>query len=387
MSKWSPFVFSAYVLIVSEFKSCSFGCAISNFQDKVVATPSSKETDVIPLDCVGRIERQLNGANQLFYVVNVAGLTLEGAKKYRLNLRILNPFDETIKYSHVATSCGCARFGAEQNEFRALGTAELVMDLETPNHIEVLDDQVTAKFFTEVRDVSPILRLDVSYSLQGVFGFQNPRVIVEVPKSEPTVTVKMPIIMIAPVKLNELELFHSDNLRDFGVQVVSDDPESSVPYVKIEIVRRNLPRQGLTGEIGLRRVGSNARSGTMVSVRHQNAFTLRPESIRLSRDNNSKPYQAFAMLRVSETIVDEKGGLEENEGSVRVLPEVELSIDGKPASVKVQRLGKTGLYRVMVQHDGPFEDVAADGTVKVRWAIVFNGEDHVIESYALLPGR
>lgn len=356
-------------------------------------TGTDSDSGIETIDCLGRIERQLDGSNSVHYVAGVSGLTLSGARKYRLKLRIVNPFDETIEFSRVSLSCGCAKFESEQKEIPALGTADFIMYLEAPNNIEITSDRVTVKFYADRHDVSPKLALNVTFSVQGVFGFQNDRAIIEVPKSEELVTAKLPITIVEPIKLDQLELFLTDNLRDFGVQIVSNDPESSVPYIKIDVARLSLPRDGIAGEVGVRRIGSSMRSGVIVTIRHQDSFTLRPESIRLSRDNHSKPYQAFAMLRVIENTKGEKGGLKGEKGGLDVVerpvlvsPNVALSIDGKPARVRVQRLGQAGLYRLTIQHDGPFE-VDSDGTVRVRWGIVFNGEERVIESHAFLPDR
>ena len=52
----------------------------------------------------------------------------------------------------------------------------------------------------------------------------------------------------------------------------------------------------------------------------------------------------------------------------------------------MQKLGPSGLYRLTVQYGGPLE-VDFDGTVPVRWSVVFNGEERVIDSHAFLADR
>jgi hypothetical protein len=65
-------------------------------------------------------------------------------------------------------------------------------------------------------------------------------------------------------------------------------------------------------------------------------------------------------------------------------PEVELLIGGRSARVQVQRLGKGSFYRVNVRYDGPL-DMGDDETLSVRWRILFDGRERVIDSQAFVP--
>jgi hypothetical protein len=229
--------------------------------------------------------------------------------------------------------------------------------------------------------------MDVSYTLNGVFGFESDRAVIEIPQDAPIVVAKFPIILVAPVTLDELEFKHSENIRDFGIRVVSDDPESAFPYVRLEVASQAVPRHGMTGEVGLNRIGSDKISGVIITFKHQEPYSIRPESLRLSRDNQSKPFKAMAMLRVQEPKPkSQEGGQKESETDEVVTPEIGLLVDNKPARVRVQRLGQSGLYRLTIEHDGPIE-AGTDGRVAVRWKLVVNGQEHVIDSHAFLPDR
>jgi hypothetical protein len=349
--------------------------------------------EVQTIHCAGRIERRLDANANQIYFAEVTPPVLEGSRKYRLDIKIVNPFDEIIAFSDVSLTCGCAKFETKENEIPALGAAEFVMHLDVPNQTAMPMGRVIATFLAPDADPKPALRMAVTYQLHGVFGFDRNREIVELPKSEDVAVLKLPIKLVAPMTLEKLELKYSDNMRDFNVKIIDDDPEASVPYVSIEVPRRALPRQGTTGEVGLRRKGTKHVAGVIISFRHQDTFTLQPESLRLTRENRSKPYQTTAMLRVhipkdrNPRPVGEQLQLEQQRGRGEIsAPQVGLSIGGQSAQVKVQKLGPSGLYRLTVQYGGPLE-VDSDGTVPVRWRVVFNGEERVIESHAFLADR
>ncbi len=350
--------------------------------------------DIKDIVCEGVIERRLDQNSNHIYFVDIKSPVLEGARKYRLKLKIVNPFDESIKFSKVSVSCGCAKFESNVHEIPALGSSAFEMHLDVPNQISMSLGRVNVSFFDESEPAFPILRIAVTYPLHGVFGFRQDREIVELPKSEAVAVAKLPVVLIEPMTLDKLELFYSDNLRDFGVQIVSDDPDSEIPYIKIDVARQALPRQGMSGEVGLRRKGTNHVSGVLISFKHQDVFTLRPESLRLSRDNNSKAYEATAMLRVSvptstnqdEGATEEQDQKKEDVRNAVSPPEVGLLIDGQPAKVRVQAMGRSGIYRLTIQHDGPFV-VESGETLEVCWKLVWNGEERVIESHAFLPDR
>ncbi len=344
--------------------------------------------DVITVDCVARITRHFDADRNPHYSADVSDLVLEGAMKYRLKIKVVNPHDETIRFSRVEMSDGSATFETEKKEIPGLGTADFVMDFVTLNGIVSTFGGVRATFYSIHKDLTLNFRLNVTYTIQGAFGFHTSEAIVELPKDEAVVIAKLPFVLLEPVTLEMLELYFTRNLRDLRIRIVTDDPEATAPYIEIEVPRQALPRQGLTGVVGLRRIGSERMAGVTMSFRHHHTFALRPESMRLWRDNHSKPYQAFAMLRIHHEISgdEEKTDESDSKPAVPATPEVALSIDGKPAIVRVRQMGQSQLYRLTIQHDGPFE-ADDDGTVKVRWRVLANGEEHVIESHAFVPDR
>jgi hypothetical protein len=287
---------------------------------------------------------------------------------------------------------------ADGNEIPPFGAGQIVMDLQVPNASQGSADyarvQVGVNFFSPGLEASGF-KLIVSYDLSGSFRFANDRTIIEIPENEKLVVSKVPILITPPMTSDQLELKVSPNLRDFSVKIVKDDLESTLPYVALTIPRHSVDRSGIVGELILRRPDVSHVAGTMINVRHQENLTLRPESLRLSRDNESKPYEATAMLRISlpadvskvaeqPPTAGDLSSPEHEKQSSPASPEVELLIGGRSARVQVQRLGKGSFYRVNVRYDGPL-DMGDDETLSVRWRILFDGRERVIDSQAFVP--
>ncbi|MBL8889849.1 MAG: hypothetical protein JNL67_07700 [Planctomycetaceae bacterium] len=353
------------------------------------ASNTSTNEEIVSVECSGRIERFLDEEGREAFIVDVKAPILEGSRKYKLSIAIVNPFDEPIEYSEVSLTCGCAKFEVDGKEIPALGTANFVMHLDVPNHVGMPLGRVTANFLGAGGRAKPVLRLAVTYQLHGVFGFHSDREIVEIPKNEPIATIKLPVIVVEPMTLDRLELKFSDNLRDCQIEVVSDDPDVATPYVKIQVPKRLVPRHGMAAEVGFIVKGTKHVAGVIVSIKHQETFSIRPESLRLSRDNHSKPYHANAMLRVSlptTSIEDPESKLKGGEEKLNEVPGVALTIGGRPARVSVQPMGRNGLFRLMMQHDGPFQP-NSDGTVEVRWKVEFRGEVYEVESHGFISEK
>jgi hypothetical protein len=359
--------------------------------------PRNRADDVIPVDCKATIERRVSATAKYRVVAEIDLGALVAMQKYRVNITLLNPYDTPIEFSAIDLSCGCGKFEAKSKEIRPLSSAEFTLHLDVPNHVTDGASRATARFVPVGSDPEPALLLSISYGVNGAFGFEREREIVELPKSEKIVVAKVPIVVVPPLTIDKLTLESTDGLRDMTIQLVADDPDSLVPYVKIEAPRQAVPRYGLTGEVLLKRIGTDRVVGLIISFKHQEDFSIRPESLRLSRDNHSKPFEATTFLRVyaseeKKLELEEKAEqrvTEPKEGGKKVstaTPQVGLTVGGVPARVEMKRMGHSGIYRLTIRHDGPLE-ADSDGNVELRWQVILNGEERVIESHAFLSDR
>jgi hypothetical protein len=355
------------------------------------------EGEMTIVDVATTLREQRGAGLKVFLFAPVELEALEAGKTYRLRIKVLNPSEAPIRFTEFSATCGCAKVTTDGNEIAGFGTGLVQMDLKVPapsNGSEAATRVQVGASFTSPNPTDLGFKVVVTYKVSNSFCFGTDRVEIEVPAKESVVVAKVPVVVIAPLTINELELIATENLRDFSATLVHDE-ELSQAYVELKIPRVVVGRSGVVGELILKRPETNQVSGLMVRVRHQESVSIRPESIRLSRDNESKPYVATAVLRVGllggaistaqteSRRQDDKSSNREHR-SQSVAPEVALSINGIPARVDVKQIGEGGFYRVTVHFDGTLE-VGADDTLEVRWRIVYDGRESVIESHAFVP--
>ncbi len=348
----------------------------------------------IAIDCQALIEHHPTNFDPDFLVAKLDLPALDGGKKYRLNIMLVNPLESPIQFSGVSVSCGCAKFVAEGREIPANGQAEFVMHLDVPNQIPTGRGVQAAKF-SGLDPSKDVLMLRIEYDVRNVFAFTRDRVLVEIPKAQDLVVVGIPFRFVAPITQNDLKLELSKELGDFSANLLFDDKNSEIGYVQLEAARQVIPRLGIVGEIVLRHAGGKIESRTVLHLTHRAIFTLRPESLRFVYDSESKTYQATAMLKVpvaeeSEANDTEKtvDGADRKGGVVRerVPPKVGLRIADEVANVVVTRRGTTDIYQLTIRYDSPEIKSSSDKS-NLQWKIDVNGVEQIIESYAIFSNR
>jgi hypothetical protein len=374
------------IIAQSELKSSA------SSRSETEADNDTREVEVTTVECDATIRAQRSGGAASFLYARVELPGLEAAKKYKLIIKLFNPTETAIRFSGISATCGCAKIESEDNEIASMGYGQVVMFLDVPNKLQSNRAQVGAKFISPTSPEAS-LTLVVSYDLLSAFGFDGDRVNIDLPKDEAVIVTKVPVRIVPPLTVKDLELKLTENLQDINAKLVTDDPDINVPYIELTVAGRNISRSGILGELILSRIGTKQVAGVMVNLRHERPFTLRPESIRLTPGSSKDSFHATAMLRVSRKRHDidpsgekQKGANQLNETEVShepLPPHVELTIGGQTARVKLHRLGETGIYRMTISLDGPL-DVKSIEPLEVRWAVLLDGETEVIESHAFL---
>lgn len=316
---------------------------------------------------------------------------LEGGKKYSTNLTIFNPFSEPIQFSKVTMSCGCGKMAGTVQEIPALGEATFQLKLNVNDGLSRASAQTV--YFHRLDDPSSaVLTLRYTYEVGGVFGFVWPRIDLEVLETEKDLRVRVPFRVISPITLDRLVLEWSDNLSGMNFRIVEDEEDSSLFYVVGEGRGDLIPRKGLVGQLLLRCPDVGRESQVQVIISHQELFTLRPESLRLTRDNQTSSYHATAMLRISplqgaevEQAADSDDLVETQTKKPGSPPKVDLTIGGEKATVTLKQMGKSGIYRLDVHFAKELE--STEETINVRWRIVYNDVERIVNSQAFLPSR
>ncbi len=376
------------LLIGLQLPSVLFGLQVSANQESSSNRRKAKHVDEeIEIDCRAVIEHR--GGNSFGAMIELP--PLEGGGKYRLNITLVNPYNVPIQFSTVNLNSKSDKFVADEKEIPKLGNASFVMHLNAPR--QFLDGRPSHSVgFSRDGQSNEVLKLVLDYELSNVFGFPEPQVTIRIAKSEKLVSARLPIKVIPPMTLDQLKLQVSENLRDINVKIVENDDDSETPYVLVEAPARSIPQHGIRGDVALRHPESDYRALLQLHIAHQETVKVRPESLRLTRDNTSKSYEATAMLRVTDTVDDnsqeKETDADEKRGdkAVATTPQIGLTIGGQIARVSIKRMGQSGIYQLSIRYDGQ-HDETSDDTVDVRWKIIVNGEEHVVNSHAFFPNR
>ncbi len=299
--------------------------------------------------------------------------SLEARKKYRLHLKVLNPSDTPIAFSRVERNCTCLKFETNVKEIPAEGSADFVIWIDPSTKQDGVRVYSGAKF-VDKDTKETVLSLSIRYELNNMFSIKAQQVVLEFPEHETSLTGQVPVLIIKPLTLEQLELEMSDNLRDLAI---TTEATEDVAMINIAATRRNIANGPISGEVALRRRDTTDKSSFTLVVRKQESLTVSPESIRLERIQDSDSYRSAAIFRVRANQADAE--------AKPARPHIELWIDGRQAAVETKPLGKSGIFRVNVKVNGPLE-LQPNGTVPAKWLLKLNEAERVIETYGFPHG-
>jgi hypothetical protein len=308
--------------------------------------------------------------------------SLEGGKKYKLKIIAYNPTDQIIEFSKVVTDCSCAKFEASADKILPHNSAIFYMQIDAPT-IGAESKVSTTAQFVGIDTKRTVLRFQVQYSLNRVFSLPSNRFTIEVPDNLEIVNERIPIYLVAPLSIHDLELQIGESLRDFSTEFVVFDGK---PYISISVPKLAVANGGVLGELAIKTRGADKAWSLLVEVRRQQRIQVTPESLRFTpgKDDNTR-YEATALVRVKVPPKNvEKNNIDgkANETPVVVpLPEVSVLVNDEPAEVIVKRLGGAGLFRVTVQIECESTVEFREDT-KIKWLIQHSGEERVILSTA-----
>lgn len=377
ISGWSPIVFGLGLL----FSSVSYSQVQPANSTAVSQSDAEKPAEEVKEMVVNStLEYRSDNGGYFFAPIEIS--SLEGGKKYKLKIIAYNPTDQLIEFSKVVTDCSCAKFEASVDEILPHSAATFYMQIDAPT-IGGENKVSTAAQFVGIDTRRTVLRFQVQYSLNRVFSLPSNRFTIEIPDNSGIVNERIPIFLVAPLGIKDLELQVGENLRDFSVKFVEVEGK---PFVSISVPELAVATGGVLGELAIRTRGADKAWSLLLEVRRQQRIQVTPESLRFTarKDDNTR-YEATALVRVK-VLLDsvEKNntdGKVSEKPDVVPLPEVSVLVDDKPGEVIVRRLGGAGLFRVTVR-------IERDSTVelkedtKIKWLIQHSGEERVVLSTA-----
>ena len=304
--------------------------------------------------------------------------SLEGGKKYKLRIRTVNPTDRVIPFSQVIVECSCAKFETPVDVIPPHDSATFFMFLDVPSIGGHGIATTGAKFLnSETRQV--VLRLTLRYELNNVFSLPGRRLSLEIPEGKEEVVERIPIEIVPPLTIHDLELEVSKALSDFLVRLIEVD---GTPYLEMLFMKKSVPGDGAFGEVLVKRKGFSQPFGLLVDVKHQEKITLSPISLRFTEIPGEKGrYEAKAVLRVA--LESDKNSADREQGEKEQVqqqpkPEVAVIVGDETAEVRLRPLGRQGGYRMKVIVTKP-EQLE---TVELKWLIRVGRDERKIESQA-----
>jgi len=299
--------------------------------------------------------------------------SLEAGKRYRLALQVINPSEKEVSFYGVEFQNIFTKLETKINIIPQGGAEELVFLIDVPKRSK------QAKVFNQARFLHrgarhPSMQLDLHYELNNMFSVAESLVNLELAPGQADAHALVPVLLIPPVTADQLELVASEKLRDLEIKLI-DNVDGT--FISVLANRQNLSGGAISGEVAVRRKGTEDSDGFLLTARSRSALEMNPKSLRLVRGegNLASKYVGNAVLRVSR---------ESEEISSDLQPEVTLEIAGRKASVELRRLGKSHVYRLRIVIDA--QEVSTETQpVEIRWRMALGEDARQIRSHAYLP--
>jgi len=296
---------------------------------------------------------------------------LEAGKRYQVELLVHNPTEDDVPFHGAGSTCGCIRFPAGEWVLPAQGSAKLEFQIATP--LRSKDSAIVASVrFADVTTNKIAFVLGLRYELFNMFKILGNQRTIEVPDNEEDfgVTTLIPMLIAAPLTLNDLEIVSSESLRDLAVDFVQTEGQD---FIQVIASKKNLVSPSMAGELYVRRKGAAQESEDFdvlfLVVKLHSSISILPESIRLVKSTTDEYFFAKAILRIrTPNQASDETEAENAKISSETVPIVELRIDGKAAQVEIKKLGESGIYAVTMRYDGPLPE-APDRTLPAKWGI------------------
>lgn len=343
------------------------------------------DSDVVVLECESILQHGVSEDNEVIYVAPISLEPLEAGREYVLRITVYNRTTEDVPFSRIRVDCACAKLEANRDRIPANGEAKFKMHLTAPNSISK-NTIVTRAKFVDHEAGKLKFQINVQYSLSGVFSFSEQRFSIDIPEGENLAVARLPVVITAPLSIQQLELSLSENLRDVSAKLLKDPDNEELAFVEVIATEKCISQGSLLGTIDLihkTRSGVSQKTSTFITIQQKPSIAISPESVRLIRDNHTKPFSGSAILRVNATIPPAEGdGLSREK--TQLVPRIELSINGVPAKLTTKPMGGSGIYRVAIEYEGPTE-LDENGAIAATWVLSFNGNERVVKTHAFFP--
>ncbi|GEM_PF-1064794 len=229
-----------------------------------------------------------------------------------------------------------------------------------------------------------IAELVLRYKVLGNIAVATERVFLEVDKSSPIKSVKVPVHISEPVTFDDLKLSVSRNLRDIPMELVRDGDSLSI---LITASYQSLDGGDIGGEVRVESKMSGNGAGFYLMLKRSSVIRLSPASLQFRRQKSDDSIQvATALMRISQPQVEDLDDSEPDKPSnehaskeePRISkPQVTLHFGSEKLFAEVVPIGKSGVFKIIVRIKVHGQPPLTD---KLVWKI--NWKDEVLETAA-----
>lgn len=292
--------------------------------------------------------------------------TLSPGKDYELSFSLANHSDTEVSFDSVNLACNCVKFETKSGTIPAGGESNFKILLSAPKRSGQTDMSTFVNFVSQ--DPSrPVIRLTILYQLNNMFNISTERVTLVVNEAEKVVSEKVPVLVVPPLKVADLQLAVSENLRDLPINLVVVEGQV---FIEVSASAESIPRGGISGEVALRQVGSKDADGFVLTVLERESLSISPESLRFISKNGV--WKTKAVLKIQ----PDKDAEKERPAK----PIVRVFVGEKEAKVTLKELGKSGIFKMDIEIEAP-EDLTSE-SISAKWSIECNGERREVTASA-----
>ncbi|MDP1562154.1 MAG: hypothetical protein Q8M16_12315 [Pirellulaceae bacterium] len=243
------------------------------------------------------LEKQISYANKSW--ANFSLGNLAAGKRYKVQLLVQNASTKDMSFASINAPCGCLKFESNSKLLPPGESTILTFLIDTPKRNIKTKIGSGVRFLDDMNE--HVFGLDFNYELNSMFKILSSGVVVEVPEiaNEAGVTVKLPVLLTSDVNPSELEVQVSENLRDLQVKFHYQDVENR--HIELIVVGKNIIGSAISGELYLRRTGTEEYDSVSVVAKRREFVSIRPESLRLVKDLSDGSYTSRVVIRVDES--------------------------------------------------------------------------------------
>ncbi|MEM9411736.1 MAG: hypothetical protein AAGA30_11525 [Planctomycetota bacterium] len=284
--------------------------------------------------------------------------TIPVNQELMLNLTMKNNSDQQIQFSGVSKKCSCNAFKAKSLVIPANGETKAEFKLKAPARKKSSrsGNSVTLEYLSQ-----SVIKMEFEYELSGLLAFEEFLGTIRFKNDEQKKTIDVPLLMTAPVTLDQVSASASENLGKPKFEFVSTQDG---PTLKVTVDEAILRGSDVRGELFIHSGESDKQDCYYLIVKNERTIEISPKMISF--------YKAEGKL-ISSAVIRLPTEMK-NEGNETI--GVTCSISGVNLGTEVTRLSER-LIKVDLEMPNLRElpnGKTSDGDLEyLDWVIDING--------------